>query len=611
MNWKKKWLVHIRKSKFRLETLLTRFNYIIAIMLAWLIPVTVTVAAGIAIYDIGFNPFYSIERQRWVFFHWLIVILSALLLIRFIQSLVLREPKTQIIIHSILALGFLYIAFTSSFFVLNSNSPSQDLLVAKGVQYGIVFLLSFIELSKIAGNVYRHGVNPSLVFVLSFLGIILLGTTLLLLPRSTLSGLSVVDAFFMSTSAVCVTGLTTVSLTNFTFLGQLIILILIQIGGLGVMTFAGLLGHSVSGKATFQSQLALRDMVSSQQLSKAVQTVYTIIGVTLLFELVGMFLLYTSLNESHFATEGEKIYFSIFHSISAFCNAGFSTLPDGMATPLIVGNLKAQWVLIILIILGGMGFPIVFNLYKYLLHHIKNLFGFLFLKRRKQYVTRIVNLTSQIALQTTIFLLLFGFGIYLLAEAGHSITPEMPWFEKITKAFFGSVTARTAGFHMVDFNTLQLPTLLVIILLMWIGASPSSTGGGIKTTTIAVAILNMASIIKGKDRTEFKRREIGSNSIRRAFAIILLSLVFIGLCTVGIAIEDGDKGLLKIVFESFSAFSTVGISLGITAELSALSKVILMATMFLGRVGTLTLLAAIIRQSSQLDYRYPSEEVLI
>lgn len=377
------------------------------------------------------------------------------------------------------------------------------------------------------------------------------------------------------------------------------------------MTFAGLLGHSLAGRSSFQSQLALKDMVSSNHLSNVLQTVNTIIGVSLIFELLGMLLLYSTVDSQAFETNGSRIYFAVFHSISAFCNAGFSTLPDGLASVSVASNYSMQWVIMILIILGGMGFPILFNVYSYLVHKIKSIGGFLLWQRPKRYAPRLLNLTSRLALQTSLILIVIGFALYLLIESTHSLRNSQSIFERITTAMFGSVTSRTAGFNTIDFATLKLPTLLVIILLMWIGASPASTGGGIKTTTMAVALLNMVSIIRGKNRTEFNRREISINAIRRSFAVILLSLGIIGLCTLGVSIHDGDKGLLRIVFESFSAFSTVGLSLGITSDLSDLSKITLSLTMFFGRVGTLTLMAAMISQSAPLKYRYPTEDILI
>jgi Trk-type K+ transport system membrane component len=218
-------------------------------------------------------------------------------------------------------------------------------------------------------------------------------------------------------------------------------------------------------------------------------------------------------------------------------------------------------------------------------------------------------LNSRLALVVTGALLLIGFISYILFEQSATLAQHPTITGKIVTAFFGSVTPRTAGFNTVDLTTMTLPMIMIYLLLMWIGASPASTGGGIKTTTAGVAFLNMISILKGKDRTEFFNSEISFQSTRRAFAIIIISLLVIGMIVFGISVNDSDKGLINIAFEAFSAFSTVGLTLGITPQLSSVSKLILILAMFIGRVGAITLLVILIRQSKQLYYRYPKEDI--
>jgi Trk-type K+ transport system membrane component len=215
-----------------------------------------------------------------------------------------------------------------------------------------------------------------------------------------------------------------------------------------------------------------------------------------------------------------------------------------------------------------------------------------------------------LALVVSGILLIIGFIAYWLFEQSATLTQHPTIVGKIMTCFFGSVTPRTAGYNTVDLTALTLPTMMVYLLLMWIGASPGSTGGGIRTTTIGVAVLNMVSILRGKDRSEFYRYEISHQSVRRAFALILLSFLFIGMSIFLISVNDSDKGLIKIAFEVFSAYSTVGLSLGITPVLSPSSKIVLIISMFIGRVGLITLLAVFIRQSKHLYYRYPKEEVI-
>jgi Trk-type K+ transport system membrane component len=256
-----------------------------------------------------------------------------------------------------------------------------------------------------------------------------------------------------------------------------------------------------------------------------------------------------------------------------------------------------------------MGFPIVFNLYKFLKVRIGNLICLIKKSPERNYLPHLININSRLALAVSGYLLLIGFIAYLLFEQSATLARHTSITGKIVTSFFGSVTPRTAGFNTVDMSALSLPTIMIYLLLMWIGASPGSTGGGIKTTTAGVAILNMVSILKGKDRTEAFRSEISHHSVRRAFAIIVLSLLYIGFAIFLITINDSDKGLIKTAFEVFSAFSTAGLTLGITPHLSSFSKVVIIVTMFVGRVGMITLLVAFIRQSKPLYYRYPKEDI--
>jgi Trk-type K+ transport system membrane component len=266
-------------------------------------------------------------------------------------------------------------------------------------------------------------------------------------------------------------------------------------------------------------------------------------------------------------------------------------------------------VIAFLIILGGMGFPIVFNLYRYLKIKSSNIYCRITGEGQVKHFPGLIFLNARLALVVSFVLLIVGFIAYILFEQSYSLLQHPTVSGKVVTAFFGSVTPRTAGFNSVDLTALSLPTIMIYLLLMWIGASPASTGGGIKTTTAGVAALNLISILRGKDRVEFFRSEISQNSVRRAFAIIILSLLIIGISIFLVSINDSNKGLINIAFEVFSAFSTVGLTLGITPGLSAFSKVVIIITMFVGRVGMLTLLVAFISQSKPLYYRYPKEEI--
>jgi len=317
-----------------------------------------------------------------------------------------------------------------------------------------------------------------------------------------------------------------------------------------------------------------------------------------------------SLDPQLFETVGDRIFFSVFHTISGFCNAGFSTLEYSLYQPEYRFNFPLHIILSVLFILGGLGFPIVLNIYKYGKYFIKK--NFLRFKRPDQpvHMPWILNLNSRIVLVTTAILLVGGTVFFMFFEYNNTLK-DYNFLGKLAASFFGSSTPRTAGFNSVDMGALHFSTIMVIMFLMWIGASPGSTGGGIKTSTIAIATLNFLSLAKGKDRVEVYNREIANNSLRRAFAIMTLSILFVGLSILMISYFDPDMHLLDVAFESISAYSTVGLSLGITANFSGASKIVIIMTMFAGRVSMLTIMAAFLADVKHLNYKYPTEEVLI
>lgn len=432
---------------------------------------------------------------------------------------------------------------------------------------------------------------------------------LLLLPKATHNGISFVDALFTSTSAVCVTGLIVVDTgTYFTLFGQSIILFLIQVGGLGILTFASYFSYFFKGGSTYENQLTLTEMTNSQKIGDVFSTLKNIIVITAIVELSAAVLIFFTLDNSLIDNFADKTFFSVFHAISAFCNAGFSTLSNSVYETGFRFNYSLQLIIIATFVLGGLGFPIVVNLINWLKHKIINLFRFN--SKVKLHKPWVLNLNSRITLVTTFTLTAVAFVLFLILEYNNTLV-EHSLFGKLVNALFGAATPRTAGFNSVDMTALAFPTVMITFLLMWIGASPASTGGGIKTSTFAIATLNFLSLAKGKQRIEVFRREIADISVRRAFATIALSLIVIGTGIVLITIFDPEKGLLNIAFESFSAYSTVGLSLGITGDLSTASKLIVSAIMFVGRVSMLSIIVAVFKKIKHTNYRYPSEEITI
>lgn len=485
-----------------------------------------------------------------------------------------------------------------------------DLLLENPLWVKIAVFMTFIrEFSDLRINFKRTVLNPAQLFVISFLVIILIGSILLILPNSTHSGISFMNALFTSTSAVCVTGLAVVDTgTHFTKFGQTIIMILIQVGGLGILTFASYFSYFFKGGTTYENQLVLSDMTSSRKLGEVFSTLKYIILITFGIEFFSGILIYTSLNSADFNSESEKLFFSAFHSISAFCNAGFSTLSSSLYDVDFRFNYYLQLVVILTFVLGGLGFPIVVNILSFFQYKVSRLFSFRSV--RSKYRPWVLNLNSRINLITTISITSVAFVGFFLLEYNNTLM-EHNGFGKIVTALFGATTPRTAGFNTIDTAAMTFPTIMMVFLLMWIGASPQSTGGGIKTSTFAIATLNILSLAKGKSRIEVFRREIADISVKRAFAIISLSLIINGFAIMLISLFDPDKTLMDIAFESFSAYSTVGLSLGITGSLSEPSKFIIIVVMFVGRISMLSLVIAVFRKVKYTNYSYPKEEITI
>ena len=455
------------------------------------------------------------------------------------------------------------------------------------------------------------GLNPARLFVLSFLGLILIGTILLLLPISTTGSISLIDALFTTTSAVCVTGLVALDTSkDFTLFGQTVIMVMIQAGGLGILTFASYFSYFFKGGSSYEDQLTMGNISNIEKIDEIFKTLKRILIITIGIEAVGALFIFTSLNPALIPYLGDRIYFSVFHSISSFCNAGFSTLPHGIMENGYVDNYGFQLSLIFLFVLGGLGFPIVINLLKYLKHLVRRTFLQIFNHKKDVYKPWVMKLGSKINLITTFSLIVIGTILIFINEYNNILTSHQG-VGKFVTALFTATTPRTAGFNSIDFNQLHLSSLIIIIILMWIGASPASTGGGIKTSTFAIAVLNFISLAKGRKNIEVYSREVSETSIRRAFAVMTLSVVVLGIGSLLISYFDEGLRLLDIIFESVSAYSTVGLSLGITPGLSSASKLVLIILMFIGRVTTLTLLIAFFKQVRMSNYTYPSEEILI
>ena len=477
----------------------------------------------------------------------------------------------------------------------------------------ILVLLSFSQLSGILVRLLGKRTNPSLILAGSFLVFILLGTGLLMLPRATYHGISFMDALFTATSATCVTGLVTVDVSStFTLEGQILIILLIQIGGLGVMTLTSFFAMFFMGNTSLYNQLMVGDMISSNSLNSLLSTLLYILGFTLAIEGVGMAVIWLSVHGTLGMTLQEELFFSAFHSVSAFCNAGFSTLPGGMGNPAVMQGHNLLYITLgLLIALGGIGFPILVNLYETVAYYLQA--GKFWLLRRSgrfRKKVHLYNLNTKIVLVATVFLLIGGTLAIAALEWNHSFA-GMPVADKWVHAFFNSSCPRTAGFASVGLTSLSTQTLLLMVVLMMIGGGTQSTAGGVKVNVFAVVLINLWAVVRGADRVAILRRELSHDSIRRSNAALILYLFMTFLAIFLLSILEPEAGLLAITFECVSALSTVGSSLDLTPTLGNSSKLLVILLMYIGRVGAFTLLTGLVRQEKKRNYRYPSDNIII
>lgn len=507
----------------------------------------------------------------------------------------------------LVTLYFLLIVFARNSGVLFLDFLTKSEWIHLGV--AIVFISQLSKSSLFFDNFYF---NPTILFVISFLMLILVGTFFLMLPRTTVAApLGFVDAFFMATSAVCITGLGVVDIsTDFSFFGKTVVMVLIQVGGLGIMTFTGFFGYFFSGGFSFKNQLMFGEILGENKLNSVISTLLKIIFITLFFELLGGIFIYFTLEDSLFPTRGAKIFFAAFHTISAFCNAGFSILEDSVGNVNYRFNYAFQIALTTIFILGGLGFSTIYNFYTYGKSKFKAILYKLILKKNYTHRPQLFSFNSKFILTCNVIVIILATVSFYFLEMHHSLEMDESPFGKFASTLFMANTSRSTGFSNMDINFVSAPTLILFLTLMWIGSSPGSTGGGVKVTTVAIAFLNVISLAKGKEHIEIYKRKIASESVNKAFAIIILSFVTITVSFILLNFTDGDESMKELLFESISAYTTCGLSMGVTPHLSATGKIIIIFTMFVGRVGMLTLLVAFIKNTKNKSYVYPTEKIL-
>ena len=448
--------------------------------------------------------------------------------------------------------------------------------------------------------------RPSQMLVLAFGSVILIGTLLLWLPAASVSGrLPFVDALFTATSATCVTGLIVVDTgTHFTLFGQLVILTLIQLGGLGIMTLGTFFMWVLGGRLGIRGRDVIHQTLSGGVEADLWRLLRNVFWLTAAVELAGAFLLVGRFMES--MPLGKAVYHAVFHSISAFCNAGFSLNADSFvgyrADPVV--NL----VLMVLIVSGGLGFAVLVDLRKLFFRQ----------RTRRGALRERLSFHSRITLTFTAVLILVGATMFLGLEWGNTLGGLGPG-RKVMGAFFQSITARTAGFNTVDIGTASNGALFLLILLMFIGGAPGSTAGGIKITTFGVMVTMALSRIRGGQDTQLFNRRVPEKTVSEALGIAALAMTVVVVFTfLLVAVETGTSSFLnargefvRLFFETVSAFGTVGLSAGSTPELSTAGRLLITALMFIGRLGPLTMAVAVSTRAQRRHYRYVEEQIMV
>ena len=552
------------------------------------------------IYQFGFSP--DSQVKTWI----LITVKGSLVfyILKYITDIIYCYKPIQFIKESWIEFLLLWLIILNSFWSLITGQSLFNFLGSiLNIQHLESFYLVFIqfyffilvgiELVKASPKITNICLSPPQLLISSFILLIIIGTGLLMMPEMTYSSnpISCIDAFFTSISASCVTGLIVLdTATYFTSKGQIILLLLIQLGGLNIISFATLFTMFSKKGLGIKHQSIIHENLSEDSLLNSTGLLKKIFFFSLFVEIFGAILLYFSWNQ----TEGlnqmkDPFFYSLFHSISAFNNAGFSLFTEGMNIPALKSSYKIHVIIASLVFIGGIGFPVISEIFN----------------RRKN-----LKLNSRISLYTSISLVVFGALMFYVLEQDNSLN-EMNIKGKFIASIFQSINARTAGFNSVDFSSIGIPMLIIFIFLMFIGASSGSTGGGIKTSTFTIIIYSAINTIRGNKKIEIRGRSISSELLHKAFSIFLFSGIFIFISIFIISLSDGHIEIMAISFETVSAFSTVGLSTGITSELSLVGKIVIMMCMFVGRIGTLTLAYALSSKVKTNNYQYPNAHISI
>ncbi len=520
--------------------------------------------------------FYSLHRTKYIQQSWIEFIIILLLILQFIS------------VH------FFHID------IVNAQNFENIYLIFIQFYFLIIVL---VELAKASGSLGKYHLSPPILMVASFLFLIAIGTILLMMPRMTTNGISFIDAFFTATSASCITGLSVVSTSAcFTFKGQVVILMLIQLGGMSILSFATFFSTFLSRSMVgLRYQYMIRDMMSADRLSDSVGLLRSIVLTTFIIEAAGVAFLFTYWKSTgFFISDKQNLFFSIFYTVSAFNNGGFVLIDDSLLNLGVPGSYFPQVVIMALVFLGGIGFLT-----------IRDFFSYRYIRERNKYHWKSLMPQTKIVLYVTFTIIIIGSILFFSLEYNNTLKDINGLGDKLFTTVFQVVTCRTSGFNVLDINLMHISTIILILVAIFIGGSPSSTGGGIKTTTLFIVIRSVIATVKGKKNIEFDHKAISPSMVEKAMTILMMSGAFILVSCFLLTVVQPDVQLLHALFETSSAFTTCGLSTGECANWNWMAKLILIVNMYCGRVGTLTLAFALTRHKKESPHQYPDLYIML
>ncbi|WP_448520482.1 TrkH family potassium uptake protein [Rhodoflexus sp.] len=600
----------------RFDSFFFQYSESVNRLLRWLSYLTSVLTVLLLIYRYGFiHAPQAYEQIKYMYKMLLLLFLLVFLMrwffsinrLTFLQQSPLESVLYGLLVAHIVLEQLIGIPPVLYYLLLFSINPAP--LIYEHLTGVFMLLLTILDLARLSTLLAEIKVKPGVIFIASFALLILIGTGLLMLPSMTVEGeITFLDALFTAASASCVTGLIVVDTgTFFTTKGQVVIMLLFQLGGLGVVSFATFFATFMSGGVGIKQQSMLQNHLSAESLTEAKAALRKIVTITFIIELLGAIAIYNAWGDdrweggaSPFANTGERIFYSVFHSISAFCNAGFSLFTDGYYNHdfFIHEMFGLHFVTVIIVVFGGLGFNV-----------IEDIFSPANIRERIARPWKKLQLSTKIPLAGTLILLTGGTLAFMILEYDQLRVLNIG--QAFVTALFQSAVTRTAGFNTMDFSTLQNPTIILCIFLMFIGTAPGSTGGGIKINTFALVLLSAIRNIRGEKKIIIEQRYIPNELVSRAFTLLLFAFTYNSFAVLLLTITEAGQPIHVLVFEQISAFATVGLSMNLTSSLSVGGKIVIILSMFIGRIGPLTLAIALSGTPKSNLLKYPRTYLMI